>query len=193
MWRIATLILLAGTRAFAQGAVPVPPCPGVVTAPWNSQDYSVMTADLPALRARWQKRGSVAYRGVVPVVLDVRERKLFITFIAPMGQPRDEGAATDIMLFDESEPPPLGESFEPLWKDRKTGRSVGPIHAAIRVRPRTDSSELERRQVVVYNPPDRPDILLVAKREFPDDDWTPLVRVDLPKATRFDVMHMLSH
>jgi hypothetical protein len=56
------------------------------------------------------------------------------------------------------------------------------------VRPRADSSKLEYRQVVVYNPPGRPDILLVAKREFPEDAWSPVLRVDLPKATRFDVI-----
>lgn len=42
-------------------------------------------------------------------------------------------------------------------------------------------------RVVVYNPIGRPDILLVATRPYFELEWTPLLRIDLPKATRFSV------
>lgn len=190
MRRLALAVMLASKVALAQGAMTVPE-----EENWsqedspNYKDYSVIEESLPALKARWQKRERVSYRGVVPVALNAAAGKLHITFVAPIEPGYDyPGALESFLIFEKSESPPWGNTYGALWHDRKTGRSIGPIHAAIRVRPSNDLPRVERRQVVVYNPPDRPDILLVATKSFVDEEWTPLLRVDMPKATRFDLI-----
>lgn len=157
----------------------------------NFRDYSVITATLPTLQAAWRTRTSVPYRGVVPAYLHVSAAgPLQLGLVDPMTYGEAGGGAARFDLLPTSEPSP-NRSFEPLWTDPKTGRSVGPIHAAINVRPQQkDAFYFDRTQVVIYNAPSRPDILLVATKHFRDTDWTPLLRVDLPKATRFSVLQM---
>ncbi len=160
----------------------------------NFRDYSAITADLPPLSARWEDRRSVPYRGVVTVYMDVvrttgsRGGPLVLSLVETGAN--SAGRYERFELLPSSEPPIAGAStsFQPLWVEPATGRSLGPIHAAISVRPHSEwPYQKDRQQVVIYNPRDRPDILLVARKQYFDSVWTPMLRVDLPKATRFSV------
>ena len=55
------------------------------------------------------------------------------------------------------------------------------------------SKRAERIQVVLYNPPSRRDIVLVATRPVGETAWRPLLRIDMPRATRFDFIRPSWH
>lgn len=191
MWRATVIGLFCSSVAFAQGAVPVPeddevpPSREYLERQRNYSDTSVRIEDLPTLKAAWTVRESVRFGGVVPVAL-CSSSGLHVTFIGPIIPGRDDaGAYQRIEILPESEPAEGGNCFPAI---SHSPRHKGPIHAAIRVRPSIEAPDSERVQVVIYNPLSRRDIVLVAARSVGETAWIPLVRIDMPKATRIHLI-----
>lgn len=190
MWRAGICGLLCSSVAFAQGAVAVPdddaelptrPAdPAYLEKQLNYQDTTVTIEELPPLQAKWQSRKTVRFGGVVPVAL-CGSRVLHVTFIGPVAGKRDVGSFERFQILPASESAQGGNCFESISSNP---RHRGPIHAAIRVRPSERAPDAERVQVVLYNPPSRQDIVLVATRPLGEAAWIPLVRIDMSQATR---------
>lgn len=150
-------------------------------------DKTVTFAELPALGAAWKQRARVTYKGIVPVAINHSWDHVNLTFVGTeinaSGYP---GALKSFPLVSSDDTGPWSSSFPAF--DKK-----GPILAAIRVLPSTHGRsdvkppENERRQVVVYQPKGAK-VVLVATKLVTDTAWTPLLRVDTPKATRIDVI-----
>jgi hypothetical protein len=198
MWRTFVLLVAISGTAIAEvddgvtkGAVPIPDDTYAPEITIHHRDTTVTLDELPALGAKWKKRGRVAYKGVVPVALNHASFHVNLTFVSsevgPSGYP---GSLKSFPLASTDDGGPWSSSF-PGLVDR--GKPHGPILAAIRVLPSTngDSSkprpESERRQVVVYMPKGKR-VILVATKLLTEKTWTPLLRVDTPNATRIDVM-----
>jgi hypothetical protein len=171
---------------------------GAVAIPFDARgldflDTSVSLEELPTIGARWQKRERVRYKGRVPVALhSFGHRKLALSFVAPVDITVSDypGTLKTIELLSSDSSNVNGNAFGPLrWEARGKNESgsLGPIHAAIRVKPLHDAPESERRQVVVYVPP-KSKVVLVATKLVTDTTWTPLLRVDTPNATRIDLI-----
>lgn len=199
MWRASVGSLLCSTLAFAQGAVPVPDDGELPTRPadpeylaqqQNYQDTSVTIDALPRLGARWTTRKRVRFGGVVPVAL-CGSKVLHVTFIGPaIRGSADAGSYERFQILPASESAKGGNCFEAVSTNP---RHRGPIHAAIRVRPSARAPDSERIQVVLYHPPSRQDIVLVATRPVGETAWRPLLRIDMPRATRIDFIQPSWH
>jgi hypothetical protein len=192
--------MLCSSVASAQGAVPVPEGDNdLATRPAdreylakqkNYSDTSVTLEELPPLKAKWTLRRSVRFGGVVPVAL-CGSSVLHVTFIGPVLSSRDDaGSYERFEILPASEGGEGGNCFPSI--SRYPGHK-GPIHAAIRVRPSDSAAESERVQVVLYNPPSRRDIVLIATRPVGESAWIPRMRIDMPNATRIDLIEPSWH
>jgi len=190
MWRIAVVLVALARIAYAEdvddgttkGAVPVPD-EYVDERGINFLDTTVTLDELPKVTAKWKKREHVRYEGYVPVALHISSHtNLALSFVAPVDMNVSDypGTLETFLLFPSEDGPQDGNAFGPL--------GLGPIHAAIRVRPKRESRESTRRQVVVYVPP-KSKVVLVATKLVSEKKWTPLLRVDTPLATRIGLIN----
>lgn len=185
MWRASLVLVASSSVAFAQGAVPVPEDGPPQQLLLNERDTSVTIGELPPLTAKWKSRAKIVFGGVVPIALC--HSGLYV-----IGPVHDEsgypGSLEQIPLVPIGDAAANGSCFPAVDIDYKRNRSKGPIHAAIRVRPTSTSPESERFGLVLYNPPQRQDVMLVAMKPAGETAWVPLLRVDMPRATRFNLL-----
>lgn len=201
MWKAALVLLALARVAYAEdvvddgttkGAVPIPTGDLDPTITINHRDTTVTFDELPKLGAKWKQRKSVAYKGVVPIAVHHCCFHVNLTFVGPVNSESGyPGSLKRFPLVPSDDGGPYSNSFPGFSSDRT---KPGPILTAFRVLPSTngDSSkprpESERRQVVVYMPKGNKRVILVATKLLTDTEWTPLLRVDVPKATRIDLI-----
>jgi len=170
------------------GAVPVP---GEYDAPAQDQnllDRSVDIAQLPGVNAKWRQRKTLPYRGQVMIALSEAHHEMLAIHVVdtvtetPSGYP---GTLWTLELAAAVAPAKDGNAYSPRDVKGETNEYVGPIMFAIRTLPRERAPESERRQYVVYTVKRS---VLVAEKLVTDTTWTPRLRIDLPRATKFGAL-----
>ena len=180
---------VADAQELHVGAVPVP---GEYVEPErsvNQLDRSVDVKDLPTINAKWGKRVTLKYRGRVSVALHVRKKlSLLVVDTVTETESGYPGALETIELgdADDHDIERDDDAFSPRDFNYETGAYVGPVMFAVRLLPRRDAPESERRQFVVYT---NKRTILVAVKRVDASTWTPLMRIDVPKASELVAMN----
>jgi hypothetical protein len=162
------------------GAVAIPGTQPIAEDSTNERDLTVRLDELPAVDAAWRKRITIRYAGRVMIALRINPQRplelvVVDTVIGPQNYPNELRSIPIAPIASK-----WSAIFSPRDEDPETGEFRGPIMFAIRVLPEEGAPETERRQYAMFTVGHA---LFVADKRMTETQWTPRLRVDMPRST----------